>query len=96
MTMEVLKMERIIKCKTCGCDVVAKSNHKRYCEQCLKDKEKAYRQSYGKQWKSVEKQAKKKLIKPSKPKLSIYEVANLASKAGMSYGQYVSKLEGKR
>lgn len=39
-------MERKIKCRMCGKDIIAKSTLKKYCEECAKEKKK----QHFKQW----------------------------------------------
>ena len=75
----------------CGCEFLAKTARKSiYCEDCRAIKRKESRDKWHREYKKM-KPAKKE-IKQAKPSLSIYEVANLAKKANMTYGQYVAEM----
>lgn len=92
-------MERIIKCADCGCEVIAKNSRKRFCDECAKKRmqetsrrhKKKYDKIRGRRY-ATDSEGNRIPPKPKfVPKNSILDVAKLASQAGMTYGEYVSK-----
>lgn len=92
-------MERLIKCKDCGCEVIAKNNRKQFCDTCLKKRnaeskkisKRRYDKIKGRRY-ATDSEGNRIPPKPKfVPKNSILDVAKLASQAGMTYGEYVSK-----
>ena len=84
-------MTRIIKCGDCGCDVIAKSDKKQFCNKCLAIRADKSKNKYRATRKI---KPKRKKVEVRKPELSITEIAKRASAAGMTYGQYVMLIEG--
>lgn len=95
-------MGRIINCEGCGCEIIAKNNRKRFCNACLKKRQleakQRHIQKYGRKRnnKRYAVDAEGNRIPAAAkyiPKNSIVDVVKLASQAGMTYGEYVSKYE---
>lgn len=82
-------MTRIIKCGDCGCDVIAKSDKKQFCNKCLAIRADKSKNKYRETCKI---KPKRKKVEVRKPELSITEIAKRASAAGMTYGQYVAEM----
>lgn len=82
-------MTRIIKCGDCGCDVIAKSDKKQFCNKCLAIRADKSKNKYRAMCKI---KPKRKKVEVRKPALSITEIAKRASAAGMTYGQYVAEM----
>lgn len=76
-------MKLIVKCQCCGREVEAKNPKKKYCGPlCAKQMQR-------------KKYAAKTHERP-KTNAAVTEIAKQAQAAGLSYGQYVARMYGKR
>ena len=76
-------------CKICGKEFVSKCFATKCCsDECKKENARIN----GKKWTDMQ-----KALKPKKKekKLTVTEIAAMAKKAGVSYGQYVAQMEGR-
>lgn len=88
-------MTRIIKCGDCGCDVIAKSDKKQFCNKCLAIRADKSKNKYRATCKI---KPKRKKVEVRKPVLSINDIIRMsmaAGKSGVNYGYDVLELEGK-
>lgn len=100
------KMEKIIKCQMCGCDVVTTIATKKYCIECAnkrnREKTREYHRRNKKKNKQEDEEVKKQLeqmIPPrKKPKYSINDIVRMsmaAGKSGINYGRDVVEIESR-
>ena len=86
---ELFRVQRIVQCKICGKEFTTVLNRKKCCsEECVKKNSKINQEIW---WN------KQKGIKPKKKekKLTVTQIAVMAKQAGMTYGQYVARMEGR-
>lgn len=83
----MLKEERCIKCIRCGTSFMTKCTTAKYCVDCRIDHKKIYRERF--------KAKQKEKAEKEKQKVKLGDIAKQARQAGMTYGEYVARMEGR-
>ena len=87
----LFREHNIFNCKVCGKEFITDSNIRKCCsDECKK----INARRNGKIWADKQKNKQPKKKKKEK-KLTIVDIAVMARKAGMTYGQYVAQMEGR-
>ena len=88
----LFRKNNILTCKICGKEFEAGCCNAKCCsEKCKKENAKINSKRHAERVKLQQKEEKEK----KKKKLTIAEIAVIARKAGMTYGQYVAQMEGR-
>lgn len=85
----------IKKCEACGLEIEARTCKKQFCVKCKAERNKTFAR-IRKQRERELAAAEKAMRKRNKARNDIEKIAQEARAAGLSYGQYVARLEAER
>lgn len=92
----------IKKCDVCGAEYISSYTQSKYCEACRievkreQDRQHEKRRVWDWQNSGYHKSAKQTDKSAKKAGCTVEEIVRRATAAGMTYGEYVAKMEGKK
>lgn len=91
----------IKKCEVCGAEYISSYTNTKYCADCRievkREQDRQHEKRRVRDWQNsgYHKSAKQTAKSAKKAACTVEEIVRRATAAGMTYGQYVAKMEGK-